>query len=108
MKVIASVVLCSCIPLSSDVATCLFIPTYKMLPNIAKLSFFSKIQNRRLLENVRYLNVKGSDTTSGRTSPCSTWSLASDERSECLFDSKFMTICKLCIYDIAFQVNLVF
>lgn len=42
----------------------------------------SKIQNRRLLENVRNLNIRGSDTTSGRTSPVSTWSMASDERSE--------------------------
>ncbi|XP_066925431.1 putative leucine-rich repeat-containing protein DDB_G0290503 isoform X1 [Clytia hemisphaerica] len=42
-------------------------------------------QNKKVLENVRYLNVRGapsSISTSGRTSPVSNWSLASDERSE--------------------------
>lgn len=43
-------------------------------------------QNKKVLDNVRYLNVKTSGpssiSTSGRTSPVSNWSFASDERSD--------------------------
>jgi len=43
-------------------------------------------RNKKVLDNVRFLNIKAGDSysrsTSGRTSPISNWSFASDERSD--------------------------
>ena len=48
--------------------------------------YFCRRYNKKLMDNVRYLNVKQfeslSRSTSGRTSPVSNWSFASDERSD--------------------------